>query len=199
MPPRPAPVSLKIKNMVCDRCIRVVRDELEKLGLDVRSVGLGEAVVAPARKPVDLGTIRRTLTENGFELLDDRRAQRVEEIKQSLLRYVRSLDGRAGRPARYTEVLAHDLRGDYHSLSALFSSVENMTVEHYVILQKIERAKELLVYGEQTLSEISDTLGYSSVAHLSAQFKQITGFTPTAFKRLKGRRLALDKVGRTPR
>jgi AraC family transcriptional regulator len=188
-------MTLKIKNMVCDRCIKVVREELERLHLKVRSVELGTAVVERGSKPVNRDAIRQALVANGFDLLEDARVARTERIKQSVIRFVRGLDGSFDRPPKFTEALARDLNADYQSLSALFSSIENMTIEHYVILQKIERVKELLVYGELSLSEIGHRLGYSSVAHLSAQFKSVTGFTPTAFKKLKRhRRQPLDRV-----
>ncbi len=186
---------MKIKNMVCDRCIRVVREELTTMGYTVVSVELGEAVVARGRKAPDREAIRRMLEQNGFELLDDRRTQRVEQMKQIVIRYVRELDATKRRPDKFADVLSRELLADYDALSALFSSVENTTVEHYVILQKIERVKELLVYDQLTLSEISYRLGYSSVQHLSSQFKTVTGFTPSAFKRLKKHaRTPLDKV-----
>jgi AraC-like DNA-binding protein len=192
--------TLKIKNMVCDRCIRVVREELERLRLEVRSVSLGEAVVRSGKGRINRDTVRLVLRANGFDLLDDERVAGTERIKQAVIRYVRSLDGSTERPPRFTDVLSKDLHAEYHSLSALFSSVENITIEHYVILQKIERVKELLVYGELTLGEIGHRLGYSSVAHLSAQFKAVTGFTPTSFKRLKHhQRQPLDAVGSRPR
>ncbi len=188
-------VVLKIKNMVCDRCIRVVREELTAMGCTVDSVVLGEAAVRAGRNKPEMGAIRVMLERNGFELLDDRRTQRVEQIKQAVIRYVRGLDGSIRAPEKFAIALARGLHADYDTLSALFSSVENTTVEHFVILQKIERVKELLVYNQLTLSEISYTLGYSSVQHLSSQFKVITGFTPTAFKRLKTHtRTPLDKV-----
>ncbi len=186
---------LKIKNMVCDRCIRVVREELTAMGYDVRSVELGEAVVSRGRTAPDRDAIRKMLERNGFELLDDRRTQRVEQMKRIVIRYVRELDTTQRPPEKFADVLSRELNSEYDALSALFSSVENTTVEHYVILQKIERVKELLVYDQMTLSEISYRMGYSSVQHLSSQFKAVTGFTPSAFKRLKTHvRTPLDKV-----
>lgn len=186
---------LKIKNMVCDRCIRVVREELTAMGFRVDSVTLGEAVIVARRHTPDVTAIRAMLRRNGFDLLNDRRAERVEQIKQVIIQYVRRLDTAERQPEKFTAVLSRELRSDYNALSSLFSSVENTTIEHYVILQKIERVKELLVYDQLTVSEISYRMGYSSVQHLSAQFKSVTGFTPSAFKRLKTHmRTPLDRV-----
>ncbi|MDL1893311.1 helix-turn-helix domain-containing protein [Sphingobacteriales bacterium CHB3] len=184
--------TLHIKNMVCNRCIKVVGEELEKLGFDVRSIVLGEVVVAG---PVDLGVIRPVLEENGFELIEDQRAKTIEHIKQAVLKLVRRDAEQEPMRLKHSEYIAHEVGKDYHSLSTLFSSIENVTIEQYIILQRIERAKELLKYGELTLSEISYKLGYSSVQHLSNQFKKVTGMTPGEFKKLMANmRKPLDKV-----
>jgi AraC family transcriptional regulator len=154
--------TLYIKNMVCNRCIRVVREELEKLGLRIRRIELGEVDIA-GRKVINTSRVRDVLLRNGFELIEDS---------------------------------ARELGRDYHYLSSLFSSVENVTIEQYVILQRIERVKELVKYGEMTLSEIAYKTGYRSVQHLSNQFRKVTGMTPTVFKELKkGVRKPIDKVG----
>jgi AraC-like DNA-binding protein/copper chaperone CopZ len=187
---------LYVKNMVCDRCIRVVRDELTKIRLDVRSVSLGEVVVGGAPEELPIERIKSVLDENGFELIEDRRAKTIEQMKLAILRYVRADHDRRDKKIKLSDYLSKELRLDYHFLSTLFSSVENVTIEQYVIRQRIERAKELLKYGELTLSEIAYKLGYSSVQHLSNQFKSITGFTPTKFRSLTGQlRKPIDKVG----
>lgn len=188
---------LSIRNMVCDRCIRAVREELTNLGLDVRSVELGSAEVASGTSPVDLDKIRRMLSDNGFELIEDKRRKTIEAVKLEIVKLVhRSTDGRARRPKLSTH-LAEVVGQDYHSLSTLFSTTEGITIEQYFILQRIERAKELLKYGEKTLSEIAWDLGYSSVQYLSNQFRQVTGMTPTTFRTMgKGDRKSLDKVGK---
>ncbi|MBX2990572.1 MAG: helix-turn-helix transcriptional regulator [Bacteroidetes bacterium] len=178
--------------MVCNRCIKVVREELGRLGVDVRSIVLGEVVVAG---PVDLGAIRPVLVENGFELIEDQRAKTIEHIKQAVLKLVRRDAEKEPMRLKYSEYISQEIGKDYHSLSTLFSSVENITIEQYIILLRIERAKELLKYGELTLSEISYKLGYSSVQHLSNQFKKVTGMTPSKFKKLVGNaRKPLDEV-----
>ena len=187
-----ATTPLYVKNMVCDRCIRVVKQELEKLKLDVRSVSLGEVILSGSPRDLPIEKIRHMLEENGFELIEDRKARIIEQLKLAIIKLVRNEGERA---TKYSESLSKELGLDYHSLSTLFSSVENVTIEQYIILQRIERAKELLKYGELTLSEISCKLGYSSVQHLSNQFKQITGLTPTQFKRMtENTRNPLDRV-----
>ena len=173
-------MTLYVKNMVCDRCIRVVTQELEKIGLDVRSVTLGEVILTrSSRVPMD--QIKKTLEENGFELIEDRKARTIEQLKLAIIGLVREA---GDRKLKYSAYLSKELGLEYHYLSTLFSSVENVTIEQYIIRQRVERTKELLKYGERTLSEIAYELGYSSVQHLSNQFKHITGLTPTQFKRM---------------
>jgi AraC-like DNA-binding protein len=187
--------TLYIKNMVCDRCVRVVRDELKSLGLDVRNVALGEVVIAGPKRNLPIQQMAAVLEQNGFELIEDLKARTIESLKIAVLKFVR--DGRQSeRKLKQSDYLAQEVGVDYHVLSTLFSSVENMTLEHYVILQRVELVKELLKYGELTLSEIAYQLGYSSVQHLSNQFKSVTGLTPSSFKKLtRNLRRPLDKVG----
>jgi AraC-like DNA-binding protein len=184
--------TLYVRNMVCDRCIRVVTQELEHIGLDVRSVTLGEVTLSRGSRDLPMDQIKKTLLENGFELIEDRKARTIEKLKLAILRLVREQGDQKMKTSAY---LSKELGLEYHSLSTLFSSVENITIEQYIIRQRVERAKELLKYGERTLSEISYDLGYSSVQHLSNQFKRITGLTPTQFKRLTiNMRNPLDRV-----
>ena len=178
--------TLYIKNMVCPRCIKVVREELQVLGHDVRNVILGEVTVSGTVGDKQLGQIRKTLEDNGFELIEDRNARVIERIKHAVLKLVQNDYEIKPIYVKASEFISKEVGPDYHSLSTLFSSVENITIEHFIILQRIERAKELLKYDEMTLSEISYKLGYSSVAHLSSQFKQVTGMTPTEFKKMSG-------------
>lgn len=183
-----------IKNMVCDRCIRVVWEELDKLGLNVERVELGKATIADDSATVDLEAVKRELKENGFEYLEDRKAQLVEQMKTLIIELIRS-NQLEHMDVNLSEYLAKQLGKNYHYLSGLFSSVTSMTIERYVILQKIERVKELLAYGELSLSEIAHRLGYSSVQHLSTQFKTVTGLSPSHFKGLMfGKRKSLDRV-----
>lgn len=185
--------TLRIKNMVCDRCIRVVREELERLGIDVKEVELGEVTVARRDLAHKMQALKKTLESNGFELIGDKNAKLAERIKAAVIEWVRG-DGDL-RTSDLAALLSGRLGHEYRYLSRMFSSLENVTLEQYIILQKIERVKELLVYGEITLTEIAYRLGYSSVQYLSNQFKQITGFSPSAFKHLKNhKRKALDRV-----
>jgi AraC family transcriptional regulator len=186
--------TLYIRNMVCNRCIRVVEEEFEKLGLSIKNISLGEVIVENQLSEEILERIRRVLEDNGFELIEDRRMRTIEQIKLLILELIRD-EEKSGGKINISEFLSDKLNTDYHYLSTLFSSVENITIEHYLILQKIERAKELLKYGELTLSEIAYRLGYSSVAHLSAQFKKVTGMNANQFKTLtENTRKPLDKI-----
>jgi AraC family transcriptional regulator len=187
--------TLFIRNMVCNRCIKVVSEELQRLSLDVRSISLGEAVVAGNPDGGMLKKVKGALERNGFELIEDKRIKTIEQIKLAVLRLVRSEALENEFSGKYSDYIARELGQDYQGLSTLFSSMESVTLEQYVILQKIERVKELLKYGELTLSEISYKIGYSSVQHLSTQFKKVTGFTPSRFKKMmENSRTPLDKV-----
>jgi len=190
--------------MVCDRCVRVVREELERAGYGVVRVALGEATIND-EKAADLPAIKRILLENGFDLIEDKNTKVIEQVKTTVISLIRlageaspsagSAGDHPGKKQKLSVVLARDLGMEYTRLSALFSSVENMTIEHFVILQKIEFAKELLKYGELTLSEIAYRIGYSSVQHLSNQFRSVTGLTPTHFrKRRSASRKPIDHL-----
>jgi AraC-like DNA-binding protein len=186
---------LLIKNMVCNRCIKVVKEEFEKLNLDVRNIALGEVIIGGDAKTLPIEKIKNVLKENGFELIEDKRAKIIEKIKLLILKRVRSEENNNPVEENYSDYLEGKTGTDYHYLSILFSSVENITIEQYIILQKIERAKELLKYGELTLSEIAYSLGYSSVQHLSNQFKKVTGLTASQFKTMTGiNRQPLDQL-----
>jgi AraC-like DNA-binding protein len=175
----------------------VVRQEFEKLGLHPEKVSLGEVVLTEDTIPQDLqNRIDESLLNVGFERIDDRKARLIEGIKTEVIRVIH--DGDMAIPKfSWPELLAEHMHHDYHYLSSLFSSLEGITIEQYIIRQKIEYVKELLFYDELTLSEIADKLGYSSVAHLSAQFKKITGLTPTELKKsreISQSRRPLDQV-----
>jgi AraC-like DNA-binding protein len=187
--------TIYIKKMVCPRCIRVVKEELEKLGLDVRNVQLGEVVISGNSETIPIKQIKEALEANGFELIEDRRVKIIEKIKHAVLKLVQDNSDRKPAMVKQSEFLAKEVGFEYHYLSTLFSSVENITIEQYIILQKIERVKELLKYGELTLSEISYKTGYSSVQHLSNQFKSVTGMTPTKFRSMTSNtRKPIDNV-----
>ena len=180
--------------MVCNRCIKVVADELTKLGYSIKSIELGEVQLMESLDENDTNKIRQILKENGFELIDDRKSQMINRIKTLIIEFIH-YDREKPEHVNLSDFLAKELSHDYSYLSNLFSSVEGVTIEKYLILQKIEKVKELLVYNELSLNEISYQLGYSSVQHLSNQFKKITGLTPSHFKEIgKDRRSPLDKV-----
>ncbi len=186
---------LIIKNMVCNRCIKVIKDELQNMNLPVLSITLGEVIIDREADEVPFERIKLMLIDNGFELIEDRKARLIEKIKIEVIKYVRIADKNTKVKKRISDYLSNKLNYDYHYLSNLFSSVENITIEQYLINQKIELAKELLKYGELTLSEIADVLDYSSVAHLSGQFKKVTGLTASQFKSLtENTRKPLDKI-----
>lgn len=178
----PEQTELHIKNMVCPRCVRVVREELEALGLPLVSVSLGKVLVNRAEEEIDLEQVAEILHQNGFELLVDRETQMVDAIKTALIHYLDEVESADPVPKMST-FLAGELNFSYEHLSKLFSRQEDVTIEKYFIHLKIERVKELLSYDELSLSEIAYKLKYSSVQHLSRQFKEITGLTVSEFKK----------------
>ena len=167
-------MKLLIKNMVCPRCIIAVRGILASEGIKAKTVSLGDVETAE-------------LHEMGFELLDDPRSQLVEQIRIAVLKWVRMEEERP----KVSDFLSRELKKDYSVLSKLFSEVRGITIERFAIVHRIEYAKELLCYSQLSTSEIAYRLGYSSPAHLSSQFKQVTGMTPKEFR-------ALGNEGRTP-
>ncbi len=186
---------LYIKNMVCQRCILVVKDELAKLNLVPAKVELGYVVLEDTLDEEKTARLSRSLNAQGFELLDNSRTRLIENIKNLIIRQIHHQDT-LDLKVNWSDLLADQLHQDYNTLSTLFSSVEGITVEQYIIRQKIERVKELLFYDELTLSEIAYKVGYSSVQHLSTQFKKVTGQTPTQYKlsREMNLRKPLDSV-----
>lgn len=187
-------MKIYIRNMVCERCIKVVTAIFKNAGAAISAVRLGVVETDEELTPDQAAKIKISLLTEGFEWIDDQKVKLVETIKQTIIQLVHYKD-LGEMKENLSDYLAGVLHKDYPYLSAVFSSVENNTVEQYFILQKIERVKEWLVYNEFTLSEIAFKLGYSSVAHLSSQFKKITGFTPSRFKQLKDHhRKPLDKL-----
>lgn len=185
---------LHIKNMVCARCIKVVKEVLEQAGTPVTDVQLGRATLPQPPDDAQLQAITKALQEEGFFLMDDKKQQLAEAIKNIIVATIHHSD-MEDLKENFSALLSARLHKDYHYLSNLFSETEHITIEQYIIQQKIERVKELLAYGELTLSEIAYQMGYSSVAHLSGQFKKVTGLTPSQFKQLKGnKRRPLDAI-----
>lgn len=184
---------LHIKNMVCPRCVMAVRHLLESMAYPVGAVELGSAVIRKSVSAEELAEISSKLQELGFELIQDKRTQITEQIKNSIIELI-CYQGDEIK-LNLSHYLSDRLSYDYSYLSRLFSEKTGITIERYYILQKIEKAKELLLYDELTLNEIALQLHYSSAAHLSAQFKSITGYTPSQFKHLKQQpRKFLDKI-----
>jgi AraC-like DNA-binding protein len=177
-------MKLYVKNMVCSRCKMVVKNELEKAGMEPLSVELGEVELKEKPQLAQLEQLEKSLNALGFEIIDNQKSRLIEQIKTQIIKLVHYTD--TAVPLKLSAILADNLHHDYSYLSNLFSSVEGTTIEKYYIAQKIEKVKELLIYNELSLSEIAFQLGYSSVAHLSAQFKQVTGMTPSNFKSLQG-------------
>jgi len=161
----------------------VVKSEFEKAGLQPLSIELGEVEIGKAPSMIQLKNLDVSLKQLGFELIDDKKSRIIEKIKNGIVKLVHHSDGAV--KTKLSNYLSDQLRYDYTYLSNLFSEVEGTTIEKYLIAQKIEKVKELLVYDELSLSEISDKLGYSSVAYLSSQFKKVTGLTPSFYKSLK--------------
>lgn len=186
--------TLHIKNMVCPRCIKVVTEEFEKLGIPVNNVELGLVAINIKLDPNQIESIRKVLNENGFELIDDKKSQLVDHIKTLIIEKIHHTE-ESNKAINSSDYITRETGYDYSYLSNLFSSLEGITIEKYIINQKIEKVKELLVYNELTLNEIAYKLGYSSVQHLSNQFKKVSGLTPSQFKKTGGnKRTPLDEV-----
>ncbi len=180
--------------MVCDRCIMVVKDLFEQNGHILSNIQLGQITLNTEPDTTQLEILRNRLQELGFELLDDKKAKTVERIKTVIVSLIHGSQDEEFN-LKLSAILEEKTGLDYHYLSSLFSAVEGITIERYAILQRIERVKELLIYDEKSLSEIAFEMGYSSVQHLSQQFKKTTGLTPSHFKQLKdNKRKPLDKI-----
>ncbi len=181
--------------MVCNRCVMVVQQELTKLKLQPVHVTLGEIELAKPASQKQLEAADKRLKELGFELLDNQKQKQIEKVKTLLIKKVQTND--IEEHFSIIDFLSKHFQKEYSAISRLFSEVEGITIEQFFILQKIEKVKELLVYAEYNLNEISYMLGYSSVAHLSAQFKKVTGLTPSHFKAIGfSQRKSLDNINK---
>ena len=182
-----------IKNMVCNRCIMAVQQVFEGLDYQPVRISLGEVETAIPIEDEDLEKLKKLLVGYGFEMIDDTKSRIIEKIKNTVVQSIHHSN--EDLKINYSEYIETHLNRDYAYLSGLFSEIEGTTIEKYIILQKIERVKELLVYDELTLSEIAYQMGYSNVSYLSGQFKKVTGLTPSHFKQVKeNKRKPLDEL-----
>jgi len=183
--------------MVCPRCIESVTEVLQKNGFQVEAIDLGIAEIDAEPTNEQIEVLSKALQQRGFELLSDKKRQIVEQVKSEIIKLIHH----SQNETLHTNLSAHlakTIGADYSSISNLFSASEGITIERFTILQKIEKVKELLSYGELTTSEIAFQMGYSSAAHLSSQFKKETGMTPGQYKKLKDKkRNPLDQIGNT--
>jgi YesN/AraC family two-component response regulator len=175
--------------MVCIRCKLVVKDELTKMGLHYTSVELGEAEIVESLSPDQLDQIRSALLRSGLELMDDKKSVLIQKIKNVIIEQVHYSE--EPLTINFSQFLSEKLDHNYTYLANLFTEVQGTTIEKFIIAHKVERVKELLVYNELTLTEIAYKMHYSSVAHLSTQFKKVTGLTPTFFRNLKDKRRSM--------
>lgn len=182
-------LKLLIKGMVCNRCIYVLSEEFPKLDLEILEIRLGEVILKVTDKTIFKEEVVRTMLEkNGFDLLYNKNQKIIDQIKNAVEKGIQEqLD--TGEPVKFSLLISNKLNKDYDSVSSLFSSSEGYTLEKFIISRKVEKIKELLVYTDQSMSEIAYSLGYSSPAHLSNQLKKHTGFTSSYYKRVR-----LDKI-----
>jgi AraC-like DNA-binding protein len=176
-------LKLYIKNMVCVRCETLVKSELEKLGFAYHSVKSGEIEIKDELTEGEKDRLNHVLQKAGLEVLDDKKSVLVEKIKTAIIELVHYTDDRI--KINLSDHLKEKLNYDSAYMARLFAEVKGTTIEHFFIAQRIERAKELLIYDDMSLNEIADKLNYSSASHLCNQFKKTTGLTPTYFRQLK--------------
>ncbi|CCH03601.1 transcriptional regulator, AraC family (plasmid) [Fibrella aestuarina BUZ 2] len=184
--------TLRIRDMVCGRCVDTVRTELTRLGYAVTEVGLGSATIAGELTETQLDTIRRVLEEQGFSLLTDRRAMLVNQVK-TLIEQTLNREDLGETKWRFSDLIQQAFSLDYDTISSLFSQAEGITLEKYIISKRLDKVKEKLVYTDLTLADIAYQTGYSSVAHLSNQFKQQIGLTPSYFRKVRQEKLELQQ------
>lgn len=175
-----------VKYMVSRRCIMMVKSNLEEIGIRYSSVQLGVIETLDAISDEQFFLLHTMLLKSGLELMDDKKAIQIEQIKTTIIELIHH--SREELKVNFSDYLSEKLNSNYTYLANLFSEAEGVTIEHFIIIHKIEKVKELILYDELNLTEISYKLHYSSVAHLSNQFKKVTGLTPTFYKNLKNKR-----------
>lgn len=184
--------TLHIKNMVCNRCILAMEQEVKVMGWTVKEMDLGKVVLNEKPTNEEIQTFKGAIEKIGFELIEDTDKKWVEAIKNAIIHLIYD-QNEVLKKYTTSAFLEKELDKEYKWLSTLFSNEEKQTIEQFVIAQKVERVKELLSYQELSISEIAHKLHYSSIGHLSNQFKKTTGQTPSEFKN-GGKRIALDKI-----
>jgi len=183
--------------MVSTRCKMVVKEELKKLGLHFIMVELGEIEIMENISGEQREQLNAALLHSGLELMDDKRAVLIEKIKIVITEMVHYSDELP--TMNYSDYISEKLNYDYTYLSNIFSEVKGITIQQFIIIHKIEKIKELIIYDELSITEIAERMNYSSVAHLSTQFKKITGLTPSHFKKMKDkRRSPIEEIGLLP-
>lgn len=186
-------MKIYVKNMACESCKLVVKEALEELDISLVKVELGEIETKEDVSDEEKRMLNNKIKKVGLELLEKKQGVLIEKIRKVIIDYVYNPDDRPN--IKFSVLLSEELNQSYNYLSNFFSEVEATTIEQYMIALKIERIKELIIFGEHTFSEIAHELNYSSVAHLSMQFKKVTGLTPTHFKALKEkRRIAIQNI-----
>lgn len=187
-------MKLFIKYMVSNRCKMAVKEELQKMGLHFVVVDLGEVDIMETLSLAQREQLKKGLLDSGLELMDDKKAVLIEKIKNVIIEMVHYSEEVI--KVNFSNFLSDKLQHDYTYLSNLFSEVQGSTIEHFIIAHKTERIKELIIYGELNITEIAWKMNYSSVAHLSSQFKKVTGLSPSHFKKLKNkRRQPIEEIG----
>jgi AraC-like DNA-binding protein len=190
-------LKLHIKYMVSNRCKMAVKEELKKLGLHFIVVDLGEVEIMENISGEQQEQLKIALLNSGLELMDDKRAMLIEKIKNTIIEMVHHTDETI--KMNFSDFLSQKLNHNYTYLANLFSEVQGTSIEQFIISHKVERIKELIIYGELNITEIAWKMNYSSVAHLSNQFKKVTGLSPSHFKQMKDkRRNPIEEIGNKP-
>lgn len=180
--------------MVCARCIDVVRNELTKAGFNVLDIRLGQATLGGPLRADDVKQIKARLTQQGFSLIEEERHQTVPQRTKAFLQSYFNQDDLSENKSRLSAQLQDALSLDYDTISGQFAKAEGVTLEKYVIARRIDKVKEWLVYSDETLTEIAHRTGYSSVQHLSNQFRKQTGLTPSYFRQVRQQKQALQQA-----
>ncbi|MCY7359057.1 MAG: helix-turn-helix transcriptional regulator [Rudanella sp.] len=185
-------VSLRIRGMVCARCIDVVRDIVQEQNLVILDIRLGQVHIQGLVAPESLDCVRLALAQQGFALLTDTKATIVQRTK-TVVEQILNRDDLGDHKIRYSDAIVQQIPMDYPTLSALFSAQEGITLEKYIINRRLDKVRELLVYTDQPLTDIAYRTGFSSASHLSNQFKRLTGLTPSYFRQVRQQKQALQQ------